>query len=119
MNWYLKALKSYAVFYGRARRKEYWNFTLFNFLLIFLLALLSMVLFSSTLPAELLALGTVLPSLAVSVRRLHDIGKNGWWLLFGIIPLVGPITLFVFHIKEGDAEENAYGPDPKMEDMEN
>lgn len=118
MNWYLKALKSYAVFHGRARRREYWNFTLFNTLLAFLLGVLSMLLFSSSMPAELLVLGTVLPSLAVSVRRLHDIGKSGWWLLFGIIPLVGPITLFIFHLREGDDGENAYGSDPKMKGMD-
>lgn len=118
MEWYLKALKNYAVFHGRARRKEYWHFTLFNTLFAFLLGILSMLLFSSSWPAELLALGTVLPGLAVSVRRLHDIGKSGWWLLFGIVPLLGPVTLFIFHIREGDGDENAYGPDPKTETMD-
>jgi uncharacterized membrane protein YhaH (DUF805 family) len=120
MEWYLMVWKRYAEFSGRSRRKEYWMFTLFNtivYLLIYLpgfavlkqSSVAALVLFGL---AFLYALAGIVPGLAVSVRRLHDTGKSGWWLLIGIIPLVG-IVLIVLLAINGDSGSNLYGPDPK------
>ena len=120
MNWYLKVLKQYADFSGRARRTEYWMFTLFN--LIF--AIVAMVLdnllglkFNEQIPYGfmymLYGLAVFIPGLAVAVRRLHDVGKSGWWLLIAFIPLIGAIWLIVLYATEGTRGNNEYGPDPK------
>ncbi|MEU5540436.1 DUF805 domain-containing protein [Streptomyces sp. NPDC020362] len=115
MSWFIEALKKYAVFSGRARRKEYWMFALFSGIIYAVLAIVAVV---SKTPA-LLALpgifyiGILLPSLAVGVRRLHDTGRSGWWLLFALVPLAGPITLLVFTCTDSQAGANQYGPNPK------
>src|SRR5436309_182179 len=95
MSWFLEALKKYAVFSGRARRKEYWMYSLFVFVIYAVLAGIGA---GAKVPAVMVLavvfyLGVLIPSLAVGVRRLHDTGRSGWWLLFGIVPLVGGITL--------------------------
>ena len=120
MSWYLAALKNYAVFGGRARRKEYWMFTLFNILIIFVLAFLDTAASTGNDrfgPAGLLLivyyLAILLPSLAVSVRRLHDTARSGWWIFISIVPLIGSIVLLVFLATSGNAGTNQYGPDPK------
>ena len=120
MNWYLKVLKNYVGFSGRARRKEYWMFVLFNIIFAIVALVLDKML---GLASEkyggygpiyaLYTLAIFLPSLAVGIRRLHDIGKSGWWTLLAFIPLIGAIVLIVWAIKEGDSGSNAYGPDPK------
>ena len=118
MNWYVEALRKYAVFSGRARRKEYWFFILFNILIAAGLTLIDT--FVGTydtlrgvgLLSGLYSLGMLLPSLAVGVRRLHDIGRTGWWLLIGIVPLIGPIVLLVFAVLESQPGDNQYGPNP-------
>ncbi|GAA4409577.1 DUF805 domain-containing protein [Quisquiliibacterium transsilvanicum] len=69
--------------------------------------------FLAALLSGLFVLAMLLPSLAVSVRRLHDIGRSGWWLLVSFIPLIGAIVLLVFALRDGDAGDNAYGPNPK------
>jgi len=124
MNWYLKALKQYADFSGRARRKEYWMFTLFNMIIIYALILVMMV-GNAIKSSELSLLGMVLyggyalaiivPSLAVCVRRLHDIGKSGWYFFIGLIPLVGGIILLIWLFKDSQAGKNEYGANPKEE----
>ena len=124
MNWYLEVLRKYAVFSGRARRKEYWFFVLFNAIF----AIAAMILDNSLgLAIEdvgygpiyiLYALATIVPGLAVSVRRLHDIGKSGWYFLLALIPCVGGIILLVFDLMPGDPGENEYGPDPIAESYE-
>ncbi|MDP3126349.1 MAG: DUF805 domain-containing protein, partial [Thiobacillus sp.] len=99
MDWYLGVLKQYAVFKGRARRKEYWFFILFNLIASLLLTLVDFM--TGSLDAELgmgllsglYSLAILIPSLAVTVRRLHDTGRTGWWLLIGLIPLIGAIVL--------------------------
>lgn len=119
MNWYLKVLKNYAVFSGRAQRAEYWFFVLFSTIASILLLVVDGVI--GTVDMELglgllyvvYSLAVLIPSLAVSVRRLHDIGKSGWWLLIGFIPFIGPIVLLVFFILDSQVVENAYGPNPK------
>jgi uncharacterized membrane protein YhaH (DUF805 family) len=117
MEWYLKVLRQYVDFAGRARRKEYWMFTLVNVIISIVLASIDSVLEISVLTVGILgliySLTVLLPNLAVSVRRLHDTGRSGWWLLIGLIPLIGTIVLIVFFATEGELQPNAYGPDPK------
>jgi len=122
MEWYLKVVRdNYANFEGRARRKEYWMFYLFHILIIFgliMLAGLSAGLsedFSMTplIIAGIYVLVTLIPFLAVTVRRLHDTGKSGWWYFIGFIPYIGGIWLFILTVLEGNYGPNQYGPDPK------
>ena len=113
MNWYLDVLKKYAVFSGRARRKEYWMFLLLNLLVAIGLGIVDGVIGTAPLLGSLYALGVFIPSLAVAVRRLHDTNRSGWWLLIGLIPLIGLIVLIVFFVQDSDAGDNAFGPSPK------
>ncbi|HEX3100771.1 MAG TPA: DUF805 domain-containing protein [Pyrinomonadaceae bacterium] len=118
MNWYLEVLKKYAVFSGRASRKEYWMFVLFNVIFAVVAAILDNVLGLAMKDVgygplySLYALATFIPGLAVGVRRLHDIGKSGWYFLLAFIPCVGGIIVLVFMATAGDPGENEYGPDP-------
>ena len=122
MNWYVKCLRQYTDFTGRARRKEYWMYTLFNVIIVALLAGIDYLLgwFSIEYRIGVLSgiyyLAVLLPGLAVCVRRLHDIGKSGWYYLLGLIPIVGPIILLVYYCTEGDRFENAWGEDPKKDE---
>tara|TARA_B100000809_G_C15120418_1_gene524062 strand:- start:19 stop:429 length:411 start_codon:yes stop_codon:yes gene_type:complete len=125
MEWYLKVVRdNYANFNGRARRQEYWMFYLFNIIFIIGIALLSGVLanlFDTPVFMGLYMiyiLGVFIPSLAVAVRRLHDIGKSGWFYLIGLIPFIGGIWLIVLFVTEGNTGANEYGPDPKSADNE-
>jgi len=119
MNWYLAVLKNYAGFSGRARRKEYWMFTLFNIIFAIVAMLLDNVL--GIAMAEigygplygLYTLAMFIPSLAVSVRRLHDVGKSGWMLLIVLIPIIGAIWLIVLMVTDSNSGENQYGSNPK------
>ncbi len=123
--WFLKALKKdYANFNGRARREEYWMFVLFSMLIyvvMFGVLLGSMVADIKTLGIIMVVLcciyilGIFVPTLAVTVRRLHDTNRSGWAYLISFIPLVGPIILLVFLCSEGTLGANRYGPDPKAE----
>jgi uncharacterized membrane protein YhaH (DUF805 family) len=120
MNWYFEVLKKYAVFSGRARRMEYWMFALFNSIISIVLAILDAALGFSDKGGGgplggLYSLAVLIPGLAVSVRRLHDIGRSGWWLFIGLIPCVGVIVLLVFMVQDSDPGENQYGPNPKAE----
>jgi len=121
MSWYVEALRKYAVFSGRARRKEYWFFFLFNVLIAIGLAVIDA--FSGAadtvsgtgLLSGLYSLAVLVPSLAVAVRRLHDIGRTGWWLLIGILPVIGSIVLLIFAVLDSQVGDNEYGPNPKGE----
>ena len=119
MNWYLKVLKQYADFSGRARRKEYWMFALFNVIFIASAMILDTVLVVTIgeLPYGvfyfLYSLAVLIPGLAVYVRRLHDIGKSGWMILIAIIPIIGPIWLLVLTLTASNHGENKYGSNPK------
>lgn len=106
--WYVATLQKYVEFNGRARRKEYWIFTLVNFAISVILAVLGLDFIST-----LFGLAVLLPGLGVSVRRLHDIGKTGWWLLIAFVPLVGLIVLIYFFVQEGESGSNEYGANPK------
>ena len=105
-------LTGYATFSGRARRSEYWWFSLFFAVVYFLAAVVGTAAHVSILgPVAILAL--LLPIIAVSVRRLHDTNRSGWWYLISLVPLVGGIVMLVFCVKDSDAGPNAYGPCPK------
>ncbi|HMB40461.1 MAG TPA: DUF805 domain-containing protein [Balneolaceae bacterium] len=106
--WYVATLQKYVEFSGRSRRKEFWIFTLVNFAISVILAVLGLDFIST-----LFGLAVLLPGIGVSIRRLHDIGKTGWWLLIAFIPLVGLIVLIYFYVQEGDTGPNEYGPNPK------
>jgi len=118
MHWYVDVLKKYATFSGRAQRAEYWYFALFNIIISFVLVGIDTVLgFGGDMGMGVLSgiysLAVLLPSLAVGVRRLHDIERSGWWLLIGFIPLIGFIVLIIWFVKDSQAGENKYGPNPK------
>jgi len=120
INWYKKVVfENYANFSGRARRSEYWYFALMNFIILILAAVLdnALGLTFGVLPYGyiylIVALAVFVPGLAVSVRRLHDVGKSGWFYFIVLIPLVGAIWLLVLFCTEGNHGENQYGQDPK------
>jgi uncharacterized membrane protein YhaH (DUF805 family) len=119
MSWFLQALRQYATFSGRARRKEYWYFVLFYMLIFFVLWAVDGRTGTAGdsgdwgLLSGVFSLAMLLPSIAVGVRRLHDTGRTGWWLLLSFIPLIGALILIYFMVQDGDAQTNAYGPNPK------
>lgn len=119
MNWYMEALRKYATFTGRARRKEYWFFQLFVLLVVMVLSLADRMLgvldeeSGIGLLSGLFSLAMFIPSLAVSIRRLHDTDRTGWWALLYFVPLLGFLVLLVFFLQDGTRGTNRYGEDPK------
>jgi uncharacterized membrane protein YhaH (DUF805 family) len=115
MHWYTDVLRKYAVFGGRARRREYWMFTLVNLIISGILYGLYFSTRSTILAiiVSLYSLAVLLPSLGVLIRRLHDTGRTGWWFFIPLIPLVGAVWLFVLTVLNGTRGPNRYGPDPK------
>lgn len=113
MEWYFKVLRNYVNFQGRARRKEYWMFTLFNAIAAIILGIIQAILGWHETLTELYSLAVLLPGLAVSARRLHDTGRSFWWILIALIPLVGAIILLVFNCLDSEPGMNKYGPNPK------
>ena len=126
MHWYLQAFKKYAVFSGRATRKEFWIFTL-------IFGIVTAVLYGvgeATKPVSgepshivnilvailflLWVFAHLVPAIAVTVRRLHDIGRSGWWYFIQYVPLIGPIVIIVFLVQDSQPHDNQYGPNPKM-----
>ena len=107
LQWYLTVIKNYVGFEGRASRSEFWYFTLINFIIVVVLNIIGILTLGS-----LYALATLLPSIAVSIRRLHDIGKSGWWLLVGFIPVIGIFVLIYFYVQASEVNENRFGPMP-------
>ncbi|MGG1556259.1 DUF805 domain-containing protein [Paenibacillus ferrarius] len=114
MDWYVNVLQNYVGFSGRARRKEYWMFFLFNLMAGVMLGILENMLGIPLVLSIIYSLGTLLPSLALSFRRLHDTGRSAWWLLIGLIPIIGGIILLVFSCQDSDPYDNHYGPNPKQ-----
>jgi uncharacterized membrane protein YhaH (DUF805 family) len=119
MNWYLEVLKKYAVFSGRARRKEYWFFVLFNIIIGLALTFID---FSTGLYdveteigllSSLYSLAVLVPGIAVTIRRLHDTSRTGWWFLIAFVPIIGVIVLLVFMAFDSTPGDNQYGPNPK------
>ena len=113
MNWYLEALKKYAVFSGRARRSEYWMFTLFNVIISFVLGFIEGYMGGTGVIGLIYTLAVLIPGLSVAVRRLHDTERSGWWLLIGFVPVVGIIVLLVFLVQDSKPGSNQYGNNPK------
>jgi uncharacterized membrane protein YhaH (DUF805 family) len=120
MSWFLAVVGKYATFKGRACRSEYWYFFLFYVLIFVGLSIVDGIFDtynseqSVGLLSGLFAIAMALPSLAVGVRRLHDTGRSGWWLLIGFVPLIGGIVLLVFAVRDSNPGQNAYGPNPKL-----
>jgi uncharacterized membrane protein YhaH (DUF805 family) len=112
MQWYLKVLTNYVNFSGRARRKEYWMFALFSAIVSIVLTLVENMIGLTSVLSGIYSLAVLLPSLGVLVRRLHDTGRSGWWILIGLIPFIGAIILIVFACQDSH-DENQYGPNPK------
>jgi len=123
MNWYLKVLKQYADFSGRARRKEFWMFYLFNLIVYFALMSVMVAGWAITESSAFFVVGIgiylvyafaiIIPTLAVCVRRLHDTGRSGWYYFIGFIPLVGGIILLVWFCQDSQAGVNQWGANPK------
>ena len=120
MNYFIDCLtKKYACFSGRARRQEYWLFVLFNFIAAFVVGFIGGVLAGATgvgafsYLGPIYSLAVLIPGFAVLFRRLHDIGKSGWWWLIAFIPLIGVLVLFIFCCLDSQPGDNDYGPNPK------
>mgnify|MGYP001296638095 CR=1 FL=1 len=112
MEYFTGALKRYADFSGRARRQEYWMFMLFYLVFYIALSVTDSFLGSIWL-SSIYSLALLVPSISIAARRLHDVGKSGWWQLIVLIPLIGAIILIVFLVKDSH-DENDYGPNPKL-----
>ncbi len=111
--WKRVVLENYVQFSGRARRAEYWWFTLANVIVLVALMVLSSITSAFMVLYYLYVLAILVPSLGVSVRRLHDTGKSGWFLLIALIPFIGGIVLLVFMCIDGQRGTNQYGPSEK------
>ena len=115
MNWYLEAFKKYAVFQGRSGRKEYWFFVLFNIIVSMVLGYIDRL--TGTFVADagfgifsaIYTLAVILPGISVSVRRLHDTGRSGWWFMITIVPILGFFVFLYFMVLDSDPAENKYG----------
>jgi len=120
MNWYLEVLKKYAVFSGRARRKEYWFFILFNIIISLALGAIDGLMGSYNesagvgLLGGIYSLAVLIPGIAVTVRRLHDTGRSGWWFLIVLVPVIGALVLLVFMVLDSKPGQNQYGANPKQ-----
>ncbi|TLD69624.1 DUF805 domain-containing protein [Phragmitibacter flavus] len=113
MDWYISVLKKFAVFDGRARRKEYWMFTLFNIIAIVLLMIVEGIIGTGGILGFVYMLAVILPSIGVSIRRLHDTNRSGWFLLFVLIPFIGGFIVLYFMILDGTPGANKFGENPK------
>jgi len=125
MNWYISVLKKYMVFNGRASRSEYWYFMLFYQIITIVLSIINQLIIQtenstliiiSSLIVLAYILGFLLPALGVTIRRLHDINKSGWWMLVSIIPIIGFLILIYFLVQKGTDGENQYGKNPIIND---
>jgi uncharacterized membrane protein YhaH (DUF805 family) len=119
MNWFLQALKRWSDFNGRSRRMEYWMFVLFNIVIGTVLSFIDYMLgmLNTTTGVGplggLFSLAMLIPGIAVTIRRLHDTGRSGWWILIVLVPVIGAIWLLVLMVLDSHRETNAWGPSPK------
>jgi uncharacterized membrane protein YhaH (DUF805 family) len=119
MQWYTDVLKKYVQFSGRARRKEFWMFVLISTIISIIFSFIDRLIGtdynngSSGLLQSIYSLVVLLPTIAVGVRRMHDTGRSGWWVLINLLPCIGWIWFIVLAAREGAAGDNQYGPDPK------
>ncbi|WP_345852246.1 DUF805 domain-containing protein [Shewanella algae] len=112
MEHFIGAIKKYADFTGRARRTEYWMFTLFYIIFSLVVSAIDYAL-GTTVLGLIYSLGLLLPSIAVAARRLHDTDRSGWWQLLAFIPIIGWIVLLVFYCQDSEVGENRFGSNPK------
>jgi uncharacterized membrane protein YhaH (DUF805 family) len=114
INWFMKVVtQHYFDFNGRARRAEFWWYILVYVILAIIVNVIDSVVHLNGLLGGLLGLALLLPNLGVWVRRLHDTNRSGWWILIGLVPLVGIVLLIIWAAAAGTAGPNTYGPDPK------
>lgn len=119
MEWYFKVLNNYFGFTGRARRKEFWMFFLFHVLFGLFAISVDLYMGNDILEANLYSLyyiyffATLIPSISVGIRRLHDAGRNSAWILLSIIPILGPLILLILYTEPGQPFDNKFGPNPK------
>lgn len=120
MKWWLTCMKKYFDFSGRARRKEFWMFFLFNIIFLFVAFVLDNVIVlisedpSNEFLTYLFLLAIVIPTMSVTARRLHDIGKSSWWMLITFFPFIGEIWLFLLMVTDSQPGDNKYGVNPKL-----
>jgi uncharacterized membrane protein YhaH (DUF805 family) len=119
MYWYIAVWRNWLDFSGRARRKEFWVFTLINILVSLVLAIADSVIGvkdhdGTGVLDGIYSICAFIPSLSVNFRRLHDIGRSAWWLLLAFLPIIGWIVLFVFSVMDSQPGPNRYGPNPKF-----
>ncbi len=118
MNYYFAAFRKYAVFKGRSTRSEYWYFTLFNILAVGVFGLIDQLMGTFNFDAgygplsAIYTLAMILPGLGVSIRRLHDTGRSGWWFMITIIPVIGLLVFWYFALLDSDPNPNEYGESP-------
>lgn len=112
---------NYANFQGRARRSEYWWFALFSMLFSVVAQILmgavaatgsGILMLLIAIPVLVFAIGIIIPSIAVAIRRMHDTGRSGWWLLVGFVPVIGFFVILYFFVQRGTVGSNPWGPDP-------
>lgn len=113
LEWYPTVLRRYAVFDGRASRPEFWWFQLANAIVVVLLYIILAAVGASRAIADLYQLAVLLPSIGVQIRRLHDTDRSGWWILFGLIPIIGWIVMIIWLASRGTPGPNRYGPGPR------
>ncbi|KOP74934.1 DUF805 domain-containing protein [Priestia megaterium] len=111
MKWYLHVLKNYATFQGRATRKEYWMFVLFNFIMWCVLSAIELITDMPPFLRIVYLVAVFIPSLAVTARRLHDIGRSSWWYLINFVPVIGGIWLLILFCKRSEVTANIYDTD--------
>lgn len=104
--------RKYVDFHGRAPRSEYWWFVLFGFICVVVIGIISRIVPIAGILLIILELALFLPNLAVSVRRLHDVDRSGWWILISLVPVVGTILLLVWFCTQGTSGSNRFGGDP-------
>lgn len=122
MQWFTLALRRYAVFSGRSQRAEFWFFMLLSTLIQVALMVLDDAMgwvfhvdgIENGVSSTIALMALLLPTLSVGARRLHDIGKSGWWQLLILLPVVGFIILLFFWVRDGQAGQNAHGNNPKL-----
>ncbi len=113
MNYYTDVLKKYAVFQGRATRKEYWMFILLNSIVVVVLSVGEGAINGSAYLYYIYILAVLFPSTSVMVRRLHDTNHSGWWFFINLVPFIGGIIFIVFLVTNSQAVDNQYGSNPK------
>ncbi len=119
VKWYCEVLKNYTGFSGRARRKEFWYFTLLNIIITIVLGVLDLVTGSYLTESGIwflsggYVLALLMPIIAASIRRLHDTDRSGWWVIFSLVPIIGIIVFYVFMAQDSKPGENQYGLNPR------